>query len=76
MRQITDRQAQILIFIENFIQENDYSPTLREIAEHFNMSTKGAFDHITALIKKGCIICQAGKSRTIRLKAEKQLEGI
>jgi len=74
MRQITERQAQILIFIENFIEENNYSPTFREIAEHFNMSAKGAFDHITALIKKGCIVYQAGKSRTIRPKA-KALEG-
>jgi repressor LexA len=72
MRQITERQAQILIFIENFIQENDYSPTIREIAEHFKMSDKGAYDHVIALIKKGCITCQAGKSRTIRIKAKKQ----
>jgi len=72
MRQITERQAQILIFIENFIERNSYSPTVREIADHFKMSPKGAHDHILALIKKGCITSNANKSRTIRIKAKKQ----
>jgi repressor LexA len=72
MRQITERQAQILIFIENFIQENDYSPTVREIAAHFKMTAKGAYDHMTALIKKECITAQVGKSRTIRLNKKNQ----
>jgi len=71
MRQITDRQAQILLFIENFIEQNDYSPSIREIAEHFQMSAKGAYDHVWALIKKEYITRQPGKSRTVRPKAKK-----
>jgi len=67
MRQITERQAQIIIFIENFIQENGYSPSIRDIADHFKMSTKGAHDHVMALVKKDCIRCQVGKPRTIRI---------
>jgi repressor LexA len=67
MREITVRQAQVLIFIENFIQENNYSPTVRAITAHFKMTAKGAYDHITALIKKECITAQVGKFRTIRL---------
>ena len=55
MRRLTERQAHVLIFIENFIQENNYSPTFREIGNHFKMSAKGAFDHVLALQKKGAI---------------------
>jgi repressor LexA len=72
MRQITKRQAQILIFIENFIQENGYSPSVRDIAGHFKISPRGAHDHVLTLVKKDCITCNAGKSRTIRLKEKKQ----
>jgi repressor LexA len=72
MRGITARQAQILIFIENFIQQNDYSPSIKEIAEHFNISVKGADDHIFALENKGAIEVTRGKARTIRIKAKKQ----
>ena len=74
MRHITERQAQVLIFIENFIQENNYSPTIREIAKHFNMSAKGAFDHIFALQKKGAIHCVYGKARTITLAKKQGIE--
>ena len=72
MGQITERQAQVLIFIENYIQENDYSPSARDIADHFRMTAKGAHDHVMALLKKGCIRRQAGKPRTIRIGAKKQ----
>jgi repressor LexA len=70
MRQITNRQAEVLIFIENFIQENSYSPTVREIGEHFKFAPKAAHDHITALLRKGCITCQSGKPRTIKITAK------
>ena len=76
MYNITERQAQILIFIENFIQENKYSPTVREIAEHFKITAKGAYDHITALEKKNCIICQRRKPRTIQLTGKKKAVGV
>ena len=74
MREITKRQAQVIIFIENFIQKNDYAPTIREIADHFKISVMGARDHVIALEKKGCISYQAGKSRTISIK-KKIVEG-
>jgi repressor LexA len=72
MNEITGRQAQILIHIENYIQENGYSPTIRAIAGHCKMSPKGAHNHVIALVNKGCLICQTGRARTIRIKAKKQ----
>jgi len=72
MQEITKRQADFLVYIENFITQKKYSPTVREIAQHFMITPKGAHDHLTALIKKGCITCEPKKSRTIRITAKKQ----
>ena len=76
MREITVRQAEILLFIENFIAENQYSPSIREIGEHFLMSAKGAHDHVISLIKKGCLTMQYNKPRTLRINRKKEGVGV
>ena len=53
MRQITDRQREVLIFIAEFTEENVYPPTVREISDHFKISLRAVQDHIAALQKKG-----------------------
>ena len=53
MRQITDRQKEVLTFIADFTEENVYPPTVREISEHFGISLRAVQDHIAALQKKG-----------------------
>jgi repressor LexA len=72
MKQITKCQREILSFIENFIENNGYSPTYREIGEHFKISPKGAYDHIFALEAKGLIKTQCKKPRTMKILVKKQ----
>jgi repressor LexA len=60
----------ILNFIKEYIQHNEYAPTVREIGDHFGMSVKGAQDHLMALMKKGFIKNKHGKSRTIIILKE------
>lgn len=67
MKTLTDRQKEVLDFIERYIRERPYPPTIREIAENFSMSVKGAYDHVKALEKKGCIRAGENRSRTIEL---------
>ena len=55
MKGLTDRQREIATFYGQFQFENSYPPTVRDVANHFNMSTKGAYDHIKALEKKGIL---------------------
>ncbi|MDR0709887.1 MAG: transcriptional repressor LexA [Spirochaetaceae bacterium] len=55
MKELTDRQREVLTFIMRFIDSHAYPPTIREIAEHFEISIKGAHDHVTALKKKGYV---------------------
>ena len=38
-KQLTDRQEEILNFIQQFLQENGYPPTLREIGKRFDISS-------------------------------------
>ena len=61
---ITKRQKEVLNFIRVFIKENRFSPTMQEIADHFNFHVNAAQYHTVALDKKGYII-KGRKARTI-----------
>ena len=67
MKELTDRQKQILSFIADYIKKNSYPPTIREIADHYSISVKGAHDHITALRKKGHLKHTDKRPRTMGL---------
>ncbi len=78
--ELTDRQKEILDFIEVFISENGFPPTFREIASHFELaSTFGVKRHIDALVKKGHLSSISNSGRTLSLtnpapKSENMLE--
>lgn len=56
MPHLTKKQKQILDFITQFIQTNDYAPSYREIAEHFGLSSTATIhEHVMALEDKGLI---------------------
>ena len=54
-KRLTPRQREVFDFIEKFIAEVGYSPTIREIGKAFGFSEKAAFDHVNALVRKGMI---------------------
>lgn len=65
---LTDRQQQILNFIQDFLKDNGYPPTYREIGIQFDISsTFGVKRHIDALIKKGFLSSAEGSSRTLSI---------
>jgi repressor LexA len=64
----TDRQREILAFIESRAQAGGSPPTVREIASHFRIrSPKGVSDHLAALERKGYLEREPGKARSLRL---------
>ena len=76
MKELTERQKEILSFITKYINTHLYPPTIREIAERFEMSVKGAHDHVAALKRKG-VIKQSGKrSRTMEMVRNDKEEGM
>jgi len=65
---LTDRQQEILDFIQKESVNNGYAPTIREIGERMGIkSTNGVNDHLKALEKKGYLSREKDKSRTLRL---------
>jgi repressor LexA len=63
---LTDRQEEILEYIQRYIEEQGYPPTIREIGTHFNIrSTNGVNDHLKALERKGYVARGELKSRAL-----------
>jgi repressor LexA len=52
MKGLTKRQNEVLGFLEFYIDQNKFPPTIREISQNFQISVKGAYDHVKALEKK------------------------
>ncbi|GHV56297.1 LexA repressor [Spirochaetia bacterium] len=67
MKELTERQKEVLSFIQAYKNEHNYPPTIRDIADFFSISVKGAHDHITALKKKGALTYEDRRSRTMEL---------
>ena len=67
MKEPTERQKEVLDFISGYVQAHTYPPTIREVADFFSISVKGAHDHLTALKKKGLLKQGDKKSRTMEL---------
>ena len=66
MKPLTPKQSNILAFVTCFINNNKYSPTIKEIAYHFNYKSENAAQcHINALIQKGAITSTPNTSRSI-----------
>jgi repressor LexA len=64
-KKLTEKQELIFGFIKQEIIQSGYPPTVREIGEKFNITVKGAYDHIKAIEKKGFIRTEQNKSRAI-----------
>lgn len=59
-KRLTGKQKLLLQFFAEFVTVNGYSPSVREMAEYFGITIKGAYDHLLALIKKGMILRPEG----------------
>src|SRR5437870_11131536 len=68
MKELTDRQQQILRFIRGKQDSQGISPTLREIAEHFRFSSpNAALAHVQALLAKGVLKHLPGRARSLQV---------
>jgi repressor LexA len=67
VKRATKRQEEVLEFIARYVNTHAYSPTIREVADFFSISVKGAHDHLAALKKKGLLKQGDNKPRTMEL---------
>jgi len=64
---LTQRQREVLDYIQECIGQWGYPPTIREIGDHFGIrSTNGVADHLKVLKRKGYLTHEGMKSRTLR----------
>lgn len=69
------RQRQILDFIRQYIQKNDYSPTLVQIAEAIGVSSLATVhEHLSSMAKKGVIKKFEGAVRGLDV-LDKKIDG-
>ena len=65
---LTKRQRSVYEFIESYIHEKGFGPTVREIAEAVNLSSPSTVHvHLKTLEEKGYIVRDPLKSRSIAL---------
>jgi repressor LexA len=65
---LTKRQKEILDFLSDFIDRNGYSPSMEEIAEHFQFASLNAvFKHLEALESRGHLHRDSNRARSIQL---------
>ncbi|KKU49599.1 MAG: methylase protein [Parcubacteria group bacterium GW2011_GWA1_47_10] len=65
--QLTKKQAQLFGYLDKFQQRKNYSPALKEMAEHFKVSIPTISQRVDYLEKKGRIVRQKGVKHSIRV---------
>ena len=66
MKTLTEKQKNILEFIEEFLDREGMAPTVYEIADNFNIKTSTVFAHLRALQRKKQL-SRSSKARSISL---------
>jgi len=67
MKALTEKQKNMLDYIEDFIEKEQMAPTVYEIADFFNIKTSTVFAHLRALQRKSHIT-RTSKARSISVK--------
>ena len=70
LKDMTQRQREVLGFMRGFAEKHGAPPTVREIAERFQFTPRAAFDHLRALERKGMLqrrVTDKRASRTLTL---------
>ncbi len=73
---LTERQQAILDFINDYVEENGFPPSVREIGRHFEIYPATVQDHISALERKGHLQKKRFQSRTLSVPASSRRPGI
>ncbi|MCA9300608.1 MAG: transcriptional repressor LexA, partial [Phycisphaerales bacterium] len=64
---LTPKQLRILQLIRDWRVRKGYSPTMQELADEIGVSKVTVFEHVEALIKKGALIREPNKARSLSI---------
>jgi repressor LexA len=77
MSPLTERQRQVYTFLTTYLCAHSFPPTLREIAQHLNISGNlGVLRHLKALERAGLIKRNPGSSRSITLAGHSESDAV
>jgi repressor LexA len=77
MEPLTKRQAQILEYVTQYIEDNNYAPSYREIGHHFGLSSTATIaEHIESLKQKGHLSHEENLARSIQPTQPQPAEGM
>lgn len=71
MKLLTGKQQRVYEFIRQQVSRMGFPPSVREIAQMFEISTRAAYDHLRAIEKKGFIRRDPMKPRAIEILGNK-----
>ncbi|MBL0926631.1 MAG: transcriptional repressor LexA [Phycisphaerales bacterium] len=64
---LTPKQLKILQLIRDSRVRSGYSPTMQELADQLGVSKVTVFEHVEALIKKGALVREPNKARSLSI---------
>jgi len=64
---LTPKQLRILQLIRDWRVRRGYSPTMQELADEIGVSKVTVFEHVEALIKKGALVREPNKARSLSI---------
>jgi len=64
---LTPKQLKILQLIRDCRVRRGYSPTMQELANELSVSKVTVFEHVEALIKKGALVREPNKARSLSI---------
>lgn len=67
VKKLTERQTEILDFIQHYTKEHNYPPTFREIGQALFADETGIYYHLERLRDWGIVDWQPNVSRTLRI---------
>lgn len=70
---LTPKQLDILRRIRDERVTHGYSPTMQELADELDVSKVTIFEHVEALIKKGALLRQPNKARSLQVNPDIEL---
>ncbi|HEX6818763.1 MAG TPA: transcriptional repressor LexA [Ktedonobacterales bacterium] len=75
--ELSDRQLEIMLYIEDYIRDNRMPPTNREIGAHFEIKSTGHVDyHLRVLEERAYITREKKKSRSIKVLRPMRRQGL
>ena len=70
---LTPKQLHILTRIRDLRLSRGYSPTLQELADELGVSKVTMFGHVEALVRKGALLHQSNRARSLVVNPDAQL---